>query len=245
MPSRFHEETPNALHVSYAPDTTALKALDARASKLGVQFPASFVEWYGMRGGIALLRQHSNCDEPVDIAKLDVSSDSVGGRIVKFMDENQGVCGWGIPLDAGDDPPVLVAVAPEFEWRPHADTFSTFIACQVWDYEEAAERVLLGAQASPLAPLDLDLLRRTFHEKPATHGWPGKHTFGFERDDARVRIWDEGGQADWWISARSEASVAFLARELWMCGDLKTSMYGVDERGERVLKSLRSTVVHV
>lgn len=202
--------------MSYSADAAALNALDVRANELSVQLPASFVEWYGMRDGLELLRQHSNCDEPVDVAELDVSNGPPTSRIVKFMVENQGVCAWGIALDAGDDPPVLVAVDPKFEWRPHAETFSSFIACQVWDHAEASERVLLGAQASPLASVDLELLRRRFHEKPTTHGWPGKHTFRFERDDARLRIWDCGGQADWWISARSEASVAFLARELWM-----------------------------
>lgn len=232
----------------YEPDLKALAALSARSSELGVLFPESFVEWYGMRNGISLLRQHSNNDEPVGIAKLGAATypfksgevpESEHGRMLQFMVENQGVCTWGIPLDAGDDPAVLVAVDPDFEWRAHAASFSTFIACQVWDYEKVHSGVLLTAQASELAAVDLELLRRRFREKTTTHGWPTKNIFRFEREDARVIVWDGDGQADWWISAHSEENIAALAGELWGCGDLCTSLYGVEERGERIVRLLR------
>ena len=104
--------------------------------------------------------------------------DSTHGRMLPFMVENQGVCTWGIALDDADDPPVLVAVDPAFQWRPHAASFSTFIACQVWDYEKVQSRcVVLAAEACKLAPHDLKLLRRQFHEGPTTHGWPTENIF--------------------------------------------------------------------
>jgi hypothetical protein len=248
VPIQFHEDALHELHLSYVPDAAALSALVTRSSELGVRFPAAFVEWYGMRDGITLLRQHSNSDEPVEIAKLGAPTwpfkdgnvpESEHGRMLQFMVENQGVCTWGIALDAGDDPPVLVAVDPNFEWRAHAASFSTFIACQIWDYEKVHSGVLLAAQAGELAQVDLELLRPSFREKTTTHGWPTKNIFRFERADGRVIVWDGDGQADWWISAHSEENIAALARELWSCGDLSTSMYGLDERGERVLRSLR------
>lgn len=99
--------------------------------------------------------------------------------------------------------------------------------------------MLLCAQASELAPAELAFLRERFRERPTTHGWPTKNIVRFERDDAHVLIWDGDGQADWHISARSDAHVAAVARELWACGDLRTSLYGVDERGEHIVRALR------
>lgn len=248
MPSRFHEEALRELHLAYEPDAGAISELHHREAAVGVRFPAAFVEWFGMRSGIEILRKHSNGDEPLEIAELGAQAylfkgDSVPplehGRMLQFMVENQGVCTWGIPLDAGEDPPVFVAVEPGFEWRPHAASFSTFIACQVWDYEKVHSGVLLAAQATELSPTDLGFLRHRFRERTTTHGWPTKNIFRFERDDARVIVWDGDGQADWWISAPSEESMTALAGELWTCADLSTSLYSVDERGERALRALR------
>ena len=55
MSPRFHHEALRRLGLEYAPDPAATRALAARASSLGIKLPASFVEWYGMRGGIELL----------------------------------------------------------------------------------------------------------------------------------------------------------------------------------------------
>lgn len=118
--SRYHAEALRALGATaYVPDPAAWLELEQRAAELGVRFPAALVEWYGMRGGIELLREHSNTDHPIAIADLGANemrttSGSAHGRILQLMVENQGVCTWGIPLAAGDDPPVLVAVDPDF-----------------------------------------------------------------------------------------------------------------------------------
>lgn len=134
---------------------------------------------------------------------------------------------------------MLVAVDPNFAWRPHAASFSTFIACQIWDHHDRDDRVLLVAQASELAPADLAFLRERFLERPTTHGWPTKNISRFERDDVHVLIWDGDGQADWHISAVSDEEVAAVARELRACGKLRTSLHGVDDRGEHIVRALR------
>jgi hypothetical protein len=248
--ARFHEEALRELRLPYEADANAVDALHRRADAVGVQFPAAFVEWFGMRNARAILREHSNSDEPLEVAELGAEAylfkggtvpTSTHGRMLQFMLENQGVCTWGIPLDAGDDPPVLVAVDPDFEWRAHVASFSAFIACQIWDYAKVYTGVLLAAQSTELAPTDLAFLRHRFRQRTTTHGWPTRNTFRFERDDdARVIVCDGDGQADWWLSARSEETLTALARELSRCADLSTSLYGVDERGERALRALRT-----
>ena len=70
MSPRFHHETLRRLGVDYVPDPAAMRALAERASSLGVELPASFVEWYGMRDGIELLKRNSNCDNPLPIERL-------------------------------------------------------------------------------------------------------------------------------------------------------------------------------
>jgi hypothetical protein len=253
MSSRFHQEALQRLAIPHLPDVTRAAALTQRAAALGVKLPASFVEWYAMRDGIELLARNSNTDDPVAIEELgeslewrwDVTHDLVQEEgLLLFMVENQAVCIWALRLDAGDDPPVVVARDPDLEWRACAERFSTFIGCQVWDHHEVlsedARRILLAAQASALEEKDLAFLRSRFSENPTTHGWPGDNQYRFERGDARVLIWDSEDQADWWVSATTEASLASLARELWGCAGLSGFLYSNDLRGQRVLQSLRS-----
>jgi hypothetical protein len=68
MSRRFHEAALRRLSVKHAPDPSAVRALKDRATELGIVLPASFVEWYGMRGGLELLRRNSNADDPIEIA---------------------------------------------------------------------------------------------------------------------------------------------------------------------------------
>jgi hypothetical protein len=192
-----------------------MRALAARASRLGITLPASFVEWYGMRGGIELLKRNSNSDDPLAIERLGdrfewrwpTAPDCVAeGRLI-FMFENQAVSVWALGLNGGDDPPVFVARDPDLEWRTCAETFSGFVGCQVWDHTEIFDpaeppaRILLQAQDTPLRSEDLAFLRRGFGARATTHGWPGDHQHRFERADVRILIWDGEDQADWWVTA--------------------------------------------
>jgi hypothetical protein len=227
-------------------------ALEKRSTELGVSLPRSFAEWYAMQDGIALLRRQSNCDEPVAIERLgelvtwrwDEPRDLVRDGLVLFMMENQGVCVWALRLDAGDDPPVVVARDPDLEWRACTERFSAFIACQVWDYTEIfppkdAPRILVGAQANPLEATDLAFLRSRLAEKATSHGWPSDAQYRFERDDSRLLVWNDEDQADWWISATTEAGLVTLLREVGECESLRQSWWnGHDERGESVLRTL-------
>jgi len=254
MSSRFHQEALERLSVQYAADPAALRALNERAAELDIRLPAAFVEWYGMRDGVALLRSNSNCDDPIEIHRLGEQvpwrwpekHDWVREGLLLFMVENQAVCVWAVRLDAGDDPPVVVARDPDLEWRPCAASFSTFIGCQVWDHveiwaeaEPGGRGLLLQAQDVPLRTDDLRFVRDHFEEKPATHGWPGENQYRFQRGDARLLIWDGEDQADWYITDKTEVGLASVTRELWDCGGLRTSLWSNEDRGERVLRKLR------
>ncbi|MBS2011441.1 MAG: hypothetical protein JST00_00905 [Deltaproteobacteria bacterium] len=252
MAALFHQEALARMGLQHVFDPEAMDSLKARAATLGVTFPASFVEWYGMPDAINLLRRNSNCDDPIEIERLgetfqwrwDEKQDWLRDGLLLFMFENQAVCVWALHLDGSDDPPVVVARDPDLKWRPCADRFSTFIACQVWDHREVfnedGAHVLLQAQAVPLHERDLAFLRKGFDQKPTTHGWPGDNQYRFQRGDYRVLVWDSKEQADWWITASSEDRVGDLASELWGCADLQTSLWSNDARGEAVLKRLRA-----
>jgi hypothetical protein len=255
MSPRFHHEALRRLGLEYAPDPAATRALAARASSLGIKLPASFVEWYGMRGGVELLKRNSNCDDPLPIERLgdrfewrwDEAPDCVAeGRLI-FMFENQAVSVWALGLSGDDDPPVFVARDPDLEWRVCAETFSTFVGCQVWDHTEIFDpadppaRILLQAQDVPLHGDDLAFLQRCFEARATTHGWPGDNQYRFERCDARFLVWDGEDQADWWITATTAGGLAALVSELSNCGELRRSLWSNDALGIEVLETLRAS----
>jgi hypothetical protein len=253
MQSRFHQESFSRLSREYAPDPAATSALERRAGELGVALPESFVEWYGMRDGVEILRLHSNSDHPVAIERLGQTikwrwqqeRDWIREGLLVFMIENQAVCVWAVRLGDTADPPVVVARDPDLQWRPCAERFSTFIGCQIWDWSEVFSawqpggRVMLQAQDTPLRQGDLAFLRERFDNRPTTRGWPGDTQYRFERGEARVLVWESEGQADWWITAMDEDGLAALVDELWDCGDLHASLYCNDQRSQRVLEKLR------
>jgi hypothetical protein len=201
-----------------------------------------------------LLKRNSNCDDPLPIERLgdrfewrwETAPDCVAeGRLI-FMFENQAVSVWAVGL-SGEDPPVFVARDPDLEWRVCAETFSTFVECQVWDHTEIFDpndppaRILLQAQDLPLRGNDLRFLQRAFGARATTHGWPGDNQYRFERGDARILIWDSEGQADWWITATTPEGLASLIGELGNCGGLRTSLWSNDERGTEALETLRAS----
>src|SRR5262249_18625124 len=87
---------------------------------LASHLPASLREWYSFPDAIAVASRQNRL-RPVKAFEL------LGDeQLVVFMDENQGVCHWAIPLNSGDDPRVLVSVDGD-PFLPCADTFSDHI----------------------------------------------------------------------------------------------------------------------
>ncbi len=279
----FHTQTLARLGIAGEPDPLAMAALELRAEALGIRFPASFVAWFGMHNGMELLRKHSNCDAPVALEDLGAPISWAWGKKrdwlhesnhLVFMCENQDVCAWALALDGSDDPPVVVSADPDGEasvrpnevrgtdeaklkapWLPCAPSFSTFVACQVWDHTaiwveptfNETDPILLQAQATPLTERDLAFLRERFDEGPTTSGWPGTQ-YRFSRAGGppstgaggRLLLTATPDQTDWWFTADDEATLTALAQELWDCADLRTSAWSNDPRGEELLERLRA-----
>lgn len=256
--SRFHRASLAALDLEPILDDHARDRLTSLGQRIGAPLPLSFVEWFGMHGAVEILHRHTNCDDVIAIESLgdpDRVRFAVGDRfwprepLLPFMVENQGVCVWAIHLDGGDDPPVLVARDPEFEWRQHTPTFSSFIACQIEDHQKvlgthptsAEPPLLLQAQDIPLRDQDLVHVRARFREGTITRGWPAETQYRFSSDDGHILIWDDGEtQADWFIAAPSEDALFETASRVWSCGELAESLYTNDGRAEAVLAKLRA-----
>ena len=231
---------------------SAAEVVQERENQLGICFPESVREWYSLEDAVAILGTYSNDDRPVEISRLGDSFESWFGRgprdflsenLLVFMHENQGVCNWAIKLTGDPDPPVVneETSAPNAIWLPCADSFSTFIWCQIWD-RVGPESVGVFAQDRELSPKDLSFLKSSFHQLPTTKAWPGRSNYRFENDDGKIIIWDgeDRGMADWFIYARTTPGLKRLLEKIWHCGRLAESLYG-DGEGERVLTEMRGS----
>ena len=165
-------------------------------------------------------------------------------QLVVFMGENQGVCNWAFRLDGNPDPEVVVEVdtAPNDEWLPCADRFSTFVYCQIWDHRRGCASAIVAAQELEFPELDLQFLKSNFVQHPSTYGWPGRSNYRFEDQDGAILIWDSEEQgADWFASARTPASLHAVLSRIWHCGNLAETMYSVTPEAANILRVLRAT----
>lgn len=248
---KFHRDALALLPMPPTFSASAAKLLDQRERELGIRFPASVREWYSLERAIDLLRQHSNSDEPVATDKLGNPfsywygggrRDFVAEGLLVFMCENQGVCNWAFSLDGNPDPEVVVEVdtAPNDEWLHCTDKFSTFVYCQIWDHTD--EGVGVAAQELELSATDLQFLKSNFLQRPSTYGWPGNTNYRFEGQGGRILVWDGGDQGvDWFVSAKTPASLRVMLSRIWHCGSLAETLYDLAPEAVEVLLELRAT----
>jgi hypothetical protein len=233
---------------------SAAQAVREREEQLGIHFPESVREWYSLEDAVGILASYSNDDWPVEVSLLGEPienwfglgpKDFLTDNLLVFMHENQGVCNWAIKLTGDPDPPVVneETSAPGAVWLPCADSFSTFIWCQIWD-RTGPEIVGVDANGVELLPRDLELLKSCFRQRPTTWAWPGKSNYRFENDDGRIIVYDgedRGGWADWHVYGRTTAGLKSLLEKIWHCGAIAECLYG-DEEGEKVLTELRNSL---
>jgi hypothetical protein len=139
-------------------------------------------------------------------------------------------------LDDRDDPEVAVSYDNLNEWQPQAHTFSDYIFSGIWDWGLVMpSEWLIQAQNGPLSEEALGHLRLLFRENVRTWGWPGDTQYRFEGDGQRLLIWNADGQADWWLAADDEQSLAEAARKIWHLDDVGKAFCANDEKGETAL----------
>ena len=165
-----------------------------------------------------------------------------GGSLLWLLTENQGVCRWGVPLDKGDDPPVIVggdlAVgARTVEFSP---SIEAFVFAFGWDGALMKPGLLLQAQADPLDPASLAYLRAHYIERVTTFGWPGETNHRFENHEGvRVELWNVSGQqCDWMISGPATA-LEPATRRLLKYSNLAESLWSNDAAGQAMLSRVR------
>lgn len=111
---------------------------DAARSRLGLELPASLLEYYAATAASdALHRSHNRLVKPEAI-------DTAAEHLVIY-EENQGVVVWGIPLERiGDDnPPVEQGQREDDAWvfYPEFDSLGQFAAAQAaWQAVQGAVR---------------------------------------------------------------------------------------------------------
>jgi hypothetical protein len=162
------------------PSTVAEHELLAVEQRIACKLPGTFREFYSMANAPRLLKQYSNSDWPLSVGELAKpmsrwrNYDPIDDKILPFMNENQGVCVWGVRLDAGDDPPVVVEVdsGTPPRWQLCAQRFTNWLQFQV-DHFRVFGSSWFVAQAPALTDNARRLLSRHFEEGLQTHAWPG------------------------------------------------------------------------
>lgn len=141
-----------------------------------------------------------------------------------FIVENQGVCIWAIPLNSGDDPPVLVRWdEPDYPWLPCAFTFSDFVYTRAFDDDRKSEGLLIAAD-EPLSAPTLDYLHRHLKTEPITQSFPQTLSYRFSGQGFRILIITSEGRSDWFISAESQEYLYAGGRAVWHLGNLAESL---------------------
>jgi hypothetical protein len=163
------------------------------------------------------------------------------GPVLVLLDENQGVCSWGVPLGEGSGQVVVggdlldvgsVTVS-------YAASVEDFIAARRWDHGCLNSAPVLQAQAAELDQDSLGYLRARLAPAVATAGWPGSSQYRFEDQDVRVMLWSQAGQCDWWISASSQRSLKVFTTGLLNLSNLRSALWSDDEPGASLLDELR------
>jgi hypothetical protein len=196
------------------------EVLALRERELGKAIPAALRELYALDNGVALLREHSNCDWPLGLDELGKPrrwGDELllPDTVLPFMVENQAVACWGVALDGGDDPAVLVRADDGREpgWRPCCERFSVWLECQVRDAQHF-HRCAFAAQANPLSAADVAALRWRYREGPRTGGWPGRDNYRFAGDTTELVLWNSEDQCDLWVAPAPGAALAAVLDDL-------------------------------
>ena len=214
--------------------------------RIGRKLPAAFHKFYSIEDARALLKHYSNSDRPC-FAREPMSPrwddyDPMDDKILPFMIENQGVCVWGVRLDSGDDPPVVVEVdsGTPPRWQLCAERFSDWLGSQV-DNFRVLKSSWFVAQASALTDNIMRLLGEHFEEGLQTRAWPGETNYRFCNSRSELVLWSTKEQCDWWIAPRSADTAAAALDEIEEVAGIGKSIYAPWEQHEELLRIWRES----
>lgn len=244
---KYHSKTLALMGIKPRISPSAVQSLDLAERKIGRELPAAVREWYELEGACEFLLEWSNDDPPVEISCLGDPQPASVQHIHDFLVfrwENQGVCVWAIQMDENDDPPVMVAVNPEFNWVQAAASFSQHLYACAWDYVAFWRRVkndelLIQAQNQPLSKGAWAFLSNRFESEPVTHGWPGHTQYRFFKEDQRILIWASDDQADWYLAAGDEESLERLVNLVGPLDGVLSTFWSNTRTGELFLRRSR------
>jgi hypothetical protein len=103
---------------------------------------------------------------------------------------------------------------------------------------------LYAPDAEALAPPYLDYLLENFTEEPRREVADGVMQYRFQDAQGSIRVTtdeyhEEGGVSAWWMHADSEEGLFQLAKRVWRCGNLPTTLRHWSEAARPVLDRLR------
>jgi SMI1 / KNR4 family (SUKH-1) len=116
--------------------------IDKCEAAYGFAFPASVKEWYLYREATDILEEHSNEDQPLELADIFAASYHRQQyqwwtlptlAFIPIMVEREFGSLWCLALDGTDDPPVVNWEYPG-QWVTCAESFSAFISQQIYDW---------------------------------------------------------------------------------------------------------------
>jgi len=228
------------------PSGAAERGLLAVERRVARTLPAAFREFYSLENGPSLLEQYSNSDRPLRLAELGERPerwrgyDPLDEDILPFMIENQHLGAWGIRLNGGDDPQVVVEMNSTVPpvWQRCADRFTDWLESQMENFR-LFENCWFNADGPELTEESLCLLRQYFGEGIRTYAWPGKTNYRFFNDRSNILLWNQDGMCSWWIAPKSAADVTAALDEIAKVGGIEKDLCGVEDRFEEMLRAWR------
>lgn len=242
----WHDDTLRIAGRSACPSPSAEAAVRALEARTGCTVPAALRELLTTDIWQGLLREFSNDDVPLAVGDMGTAHspwqkwDARAAGILPFMCENQGVCNWAVPLNRGDDPPVLVEVdsGDPPSWQTAAETFSTWVRCQVED-QLVLGRSMFAAQAEPLGDGIRAALSLRFTRGLTTSGWPSREILRFHGELGDLLLWSADDQCDWWVAPRDLANAEPMLSALPLSANTKRCFYALQPIAEPVLDTWR------
>jgi hypothetical protein len=170
--------------------------------------PSAVASWYALPDGLLLLREYSNCDDPLEPDDFEFCTQD-SKNLATFLHENQGVCRWAFDLNGGDDPAVFINYDPTTDpWSLCCDRFSTFIFTRLFDFRHWCHpRLSASGGGPPLSAEVLGELRQRYCERASSRGWPGDVQYRFSDEDRRILICESDDWTGWYFSADTPESL--------------------------------------